>query len=426
MPIDVVRESVLAGRLVLWEESPRDGAQGKTLMSADFRLELAREQGRIFGADGARHVVFAAGFPAVCREEFHATRRVACEAEGTVSPVAVCRATAGDVREAVAAVRGAAHARVMIVVPSSDALAGVMLHRAARDALASALNLLDTARDTADGVAVDVCFADAPRADPTLLAEHAQRLTDAGVGVVVIADSVGDLIPAQAAALFTRLRAAVDERVVLASHLHNDLGLGLANTLAALRAGIRVAACSWLGVAERSGMVATEQLLFLLAYRPDRLTDILGSATPAHGDESGATGGLWWTAPDLTRLPVIARMVSTETGIPLTVTTPIIGSGVGTISTGTPFVHPALFQPFDPQVVLGISPTVLLTQLASGRVVRAVAARLGYQLSREETDAALRWVKTQAYQRNRAVIPDEDLAEFLGGLVPQPHAAEMS
>lgn len=428
MPTDVVRESALAGRLVLWEESPRDGAQGKTLMSADFRLRLAREQGRMFGADGARHVVFAAGFPAVCAEEFHATRRVSCEVEGAVSPAAVCRATASDVREAAAAVRGAVHARVMIVVPSSDELAGVMLHRTARDALAGTSDLLDAARDAADGVAVDVCLADAPRADPVLLAEHAQRLTDAGAGVVVVADTVGDLIPAQAAALFAGLRAAVDERVVLASHLHNDLGLGLANTLAALHAGIRVAACSWLGVAERSGMVATEQLLFLLAYRPDRLADLLGSTAPAYGGggELGAAGGLWWTAPDLTRLPVIARMVSAETGIPLTVTTPIVGSGVGTISTGTPFVHPTLFQPFDPQAVLGISPTVLLTQLASGRVVRAVAAALGYQLGREETDAALHWVKTQAYQRNQAVIPDGDLAGFLDGLMPQPRAAKLS
>ncbi|WP_260149013.1 hypothetical protein [Streptomyces sp. PanSC9] len=56
---------------------------------------------------------------------------------------------------------------------------------------------------------------------------------------------------------------------------------------------------------------------------------------------------LWWTPPDLTRLPGIARMVSETSGVPLTVTTPIVGTGVGTISTGTPFVHPELFQPFD-------------------------------------------------------------------------------
>ncbi len=90
--------------------------------------------------------------------------------------------------------------------------------------------------------------------------------------------------------------------------------------------------------------------------------------------------------------------------------------GVGTISTGTPFVHPRTFEPYDPQALPGISPRVLLTQLASERVVRSVAARLGFDLGREQTVTAPHWVKTRAYRRNQAVIPDEDLAGYLQGL----------
>ncbi|MCZ9343300.1 2-isopropylmalate synthase, partial [Streptomyces sp. TRM76130] len=66
----------------MWEESARDGAQAKTLMTPRFRVRLAQETGRVFGDDGPRHVVFAAGFPAVCAEEFEAVRQVAAEAEG--------------------------------------------------------------------------------------------------------------------------------------------------------------------------------------------------------------------------------------------------------------------------------------------------------------------------------------------------------
>ncbi|MFJ1767827.1 2-isopropylmalate synthase [Amycolatopsis sp. NPDC088138] len=392
--MDLVRESALGGRLVLWEESARDGAQGKTLMSADFRVRLAREQGRIFGADGPRHVVFAAGFPAVCADEFAATRRVALAAAGSVSPAAVCRATARDVRQACDAVRGAPNARVMIVVPASDDMADAMVHRPAADALADAVALI---RTVGEGVIPDVCFADAPRADIDLLAGAANAATEAGAGVVVIADTTGDLLTERCAELFRGLLERVSGDVVLASHLHNDLGLGLANTLAAVRAGVRVVSSSWLGVAERSGLVATEQLLFLLAHRT---TELLGEA------------GLWHTAPDLTRLPAIARAVSSETGVPLTVTTPIVGTGVGTISTGTPFVRPETFQPFDP-AVLGIEPTVVLTHLASARVLRAVAERAGLVLDRAETAAALAWVKAEAFRRNEAVIPAEHLAEFV-------------
>ncbi|MBP2037304.1 hypothetical protein [Streptomyces avidinii] len=100
--MDAVRESAATGRVVLWEESARDDAQAKTLMPPGFRVELARATGRIFGPDGPRHVVFAAGFPAVCGEEFEAVRRVAREAEGAVGVAAVCRGARRDVEQAVA------------------------------------------------------------------------------------------------------------------------------------------------------------------------------------------------------------------------------------------------------------------------------------------------------------------------------------
>ncbi|MGW6864509.1 2-isopropylmalate synthase [Streptomyces sp. NPDC054904] len=405
MGVDVVRASARAGRVVLWEESPRDGAQAKTLMTPDFRVRLARAQGRIFGGDGPRHVVFAAGFPAVCPEEFEAVRRVAVEAEGAVSVSAVCRGTATDVRQALASVRGTAHARIMVIVPASEAMAGVMTHGTAEQALLGGAALVAEALAADDTVAVDVCLADASRADHALVGEHAARLTEAGAGVVVLADTVGDQLPEDAAAMFATLRRRAGDDVVMASHLHNDLGLALANTLQALRAGVRVHSSSWLGIAERSGMVATEQLLFLLAYRPDRTRALLGDDRDA-----------WWTAPDLTLLPGIARMVAAETGAPLGVTTPIVGDGVGTISTGTPFVHPRLFEPYDPLELLGIEPRVVLTHLASARVVRAVAARLGHDLDADRTRTAVTWVKSRAYDQGHAVVDDDDFADYLSAL----------
>ncbi|WP_306204988.1 hypothetical protein [Actinoplanes sp. RD1] len=398
--MDIVRESAAAGRVVVWEEAARDGAQAKTLMRAGQRVRLAREQGAMFGADGPRHVVFAAGFPAVCREEYEAVRQVATEAEGCVSVAAVCRAAAGDIDQAVASVRGSAHARVMVVVPATDAMAAVMVHGTARDALRAGVEL--TARTKDAGVAVDVCFADASRADHALMAEYAARSTEAGAGVVLLADTVGCQLPAGCATMFEAVAAGAGPATVLGSHLHNDLGLGLANTLQALGAGVRVISSSWLGLAERTGLVATEQLLFLLSRHPEAFL--------------GPGAAPWWTAPDLTRLPGLAAQVSEATGVPLTVTTPIVGSGVGTISTGTPFVEPRIFQPFDPREVLGVEPQVLLTHLASARVVAAVAERLGYRLGREQVRAAMAWVKAHAYRAGRATVDEGTFAGYLDGL----------
>ncbi|WP_405497688.1 2-isopropylmalate synthase [Streptomyces sp. NBC_00096] len=403
--MDVVRESAAAGRVVFFEESARDGAQAKTMMSAAFRVRLAREQGALFGPDGPRHVVFAAGFPSVCGQEFEATRQVALEAQESVSPSAVCRGTAEDVRLALSAVRGAAHGRIMVIVAASEATARALVHSDARTSLGRGLDVLKGAVDLADGIAVDVCLVDAPRADPALVAEYAGRMTAHGAATIVLADTVGDLLPGQTEALFRRVAAGAGPETVLVSHLHNDLGLGLANTLAALESGARVAACSWLGMAERSGMVATEQLLFLLAHDRAKAARVLGPDCEP-----------WWTRPDLTRLPGIARMVSEETGVPLTVTTPIVGTGVATISTGTPFTHPRTFQPYDPQQHLGLEPTVVLTHLASRRVLRAVAARLGHQLDPDQTGKALAWVKNRAYRQNQALVADADFAGYLEGL----------
>ncbi|MFC9742227.1 2-isopropylmalate synthase [Streptomyces noursei] len=404
---DVVRESALAGRLVVWEESARDGAQAKTLMPGGFRVRLALEQGALFGADGPRHVVFAAGFPAVCAEEFEAVRQVAVEAEGHVSVAAVCRGALTDVRQAVASVRGSTHARVMVVVPASEAMAQVMVHQGAREALARGVDLVKAARDLDHEVAVDVCLADASRADHLLMADAAGELTVAGAGTVILADTVGRQLPAEAAEMFARVSAASAAGTVLGSHLHNDLGLGLANTLQALQAGVRVVSGSWLGLAERSGMVATEQLLFLLAHAPDRVTKLLGTS---HGAD------LWWRAPDLTRLPAIAALVSEQTGVPLTVTTPVVGTGVGTLSTGTPFVDPDLFQPYDPATLLGIEPRIVLTHLASTRVVTAVAARLGHRLDAAQSRTARAWVKARAFRTGRAVVDEHAFAAYLDGL----------
>ncbi|MEV7829666.1 2-isopropylmalate synthase [Streptomyces subrutilus] len=412
MAVDVVRESARAGRVVLWEESPRDGAQAKTLMTGGFRVRLARAQGGVFGADGPRHVVFAAGFPAVCAEEFEAVRQVAVEAEGAVSVSAVCRGTRDDVHQALASVRGGAHARIMVIVPASEAMARVMTHGSAERALSAGAALVAQAREDGDGVAVDVCLADASRADHALTGEHAARMTEAGAGVVVLADTVGDQLPEETGSMFAAVRRHAGEEVVLASHLHNDLGLALANTLRAVREGVRVLSASWLGIAERSGMVATEQLLFLLAYRPDRTRALLG-------DDRGP----WWTAPDLTRLPEIARMVAAETGAPLGVTTPVVGDGVGTISTGTPFVHPRLFEPYDPRELLGVEPRVVLTHLASARVVTAVAARLGHALDPEGARAAAAWVKSRAFGQGHAVVSDADFADHLAGRAVPPARA---
>ncbi len=90
--------------------------------------------------------------------------------------------------------------------------------------------------------------------------------------------------------------------------------------------------------------------------------------------------------------------------MPRRVTDPFVGTGVNAISTGTPFVSPADFQPYDAEALLGVEPRVELTHLASDRVIRAVAERLGRQIDREEARLLRSAVKQQAYATGRAQV----------------------
>lgn len=401
---DVIRASARAGRLVLFEESARDGAQGKTLMDAETRIRLARRHGEMFGSDGHRHVMFAAGFPSACKEEFDITRRVALEAPG-VSTTCVCRGTEKDIDTAIAAMRGAPHGRLMYFLPGSEAVSQALLRKSAKESVDQAVAMAEYAVERADGLAVDMAFSHAPQADRELLIEAVSRLTAAGVASVQLADTVGGILPSEAHELYTDVIQRSDPRAVVMAHLHNDLGMSLSNTVQAIRAGVRVVASSWLGLGERSGMACTEQVVFLLAYAPERLPELIGEAGP-----------LWWTAPDLSVIPELADLVSARTGTPLKVTDPLVGSGVGTISTGTPFVDRSLFQPYDPERQLGIRSQIVLTQLASDRVVRAVAEGMGIGLDSEQVRAATQWVKSEAFRRGHAVVPEEAFRVFTDGL----------
>jgi 2-isopropylmalate synthase len=404
---DVVRASARAGKLVIFEESARDGAQGKTLMDAQTRIALARRHGEMFKGDGHRQVMFAAGFPSACKEEFEITRRVALEADN-VSTTCICRGTERDIDTAIAAMRGAPYGRLMYFLPGSEATSRALLRKSAAESVDQAVRMGEYAVEHADGLAIDMAFSHAPQADRGMLVDAVSRLTEAGVASVQLADTVGGILPTEAYELYTDVIARSDPQAVVMAHLHNDLGMGLANTVQAIRAGIRIVASSWLGLGERSGMACTEQLTFLLSYAPERLTTLIGKTDP-----------LWWSEPELSYIPELAKLVSDATGVPLKVTDPLVGSGVGTLSTGTPFVERPLFQPYDPQALLGVEPQIVLTQLASDRVVQAAAEEMGIALDAEQVHTATQWVKSEAFRRGEAVVPKESFRLFTDGLVAQ-------
>ena len=387
---------------VIWEEVARDGAQADTLMTAEQRVILAREQGRLFGDHGPDHLIFAAGFPSVAHEEFEIVRQLAHQVD-ECSLATHGRATREDVDLGIRALEGAAFGRVTFFLPISREMAGALLHTSEHEALAQGLEVARYAMDQTSDLPVDIALADASRADPRWVAEAAQAFADEGIGIVKICDSMGFFLPRNSREFFGALFAGIDDHVTIGVHLHNDLGLALASNLEALEQGAYVLASSWRGIGERSGLAATEQLVFVLA------TQI------ALEHERRGEPGLWLTPPNLHHLLPLARLVSDWLGVALESPDPIVGTGVNRWATGTPFLDAEVFRCFDAEELLGIEPRLVLTHLANRRLVVAVAHDLGIELDAGEAHRAMEWVKSRAYGTARAEISRQELAEFLEG-----------
>ena len=320
------------------------------------------------------------------------------------------RSNREDVDAAVRALRGVRHGRITLIVPTSDRLARALLHQSRSAAVEYVRDVVRYARDQAPDLPVDMALMDAPHAEPEALAEIAELMTEEGVAVVKICDSMGELFPATIARLVCTVSERVGPHVVLGAHFHNDYGLALANNLQAIQGGIRVVASSWLGLGERNGLAPTEQLLFALGYQADTLEQRL----PGVRD-------LWWTVPSTLGIVPLARQISEWAEVPLKSTDAVVGTGMNVRATGTAFIAPQFFRPFDPEQVLGVGPQVVLTQLASARIVTAVALELGYTLSPEQARAAVQWVKHRAFSRSTSVVPREEFEIFLAGM--QVHRA---
>ena len=403
--MDKIVESLKNKRIVFWEEIARDGGQAKTFLTAKQRIEIARMHGNLFNEHGPDHLVFAAGFAAIGKEEIDTIKQLADEVENCYLAVN-CRSTHDNILKSIEAIKSAKYGRVAYVLPASERLSHLMIHKTLKDVVDIALDIGKFALDKANGIPVDVQLAAGFDAEPEYIADLSNKLTEIGIATVGIGDTRGILYPKEIKRFLKIVKKNVDKNVMLGVHVHNDLGLALENNIESIKKGLFMPATSWLGLAERNGITPSEVLTFLLAYEPKKLKKRLGINAEK----------LFLSKPNLKMLPIIAQKVSEYTGIPIKITDPHIGPGVNTISTGTPFVDAKSFQPFDPNEVLGVSKKVLITHLASKRVIKEYVALKNIELSEEQIDKALLLIKERAYKKGRAIFPDKEIIEIFNSL----------
>jgi len=399
--MDRIAESLKNRRFVFWEEVARDGAQAKTILTGKQRVEIARAHCNLFSKNGPDHLVFAAGFVSIGKEEVDAIKMLADEVDNCYLAVN-CRSSKTEISQSLDAIKNAKYGRIAYVLPASERLCRLMLHKTQKETMQQAVEIAKYAVDQSNGVPVDVQLAASFDADPVFVAELATALKNEGIAIAHLGDTRGRIYPEQLEKYLEIMIKSSDKDQLYGLHFHNDLGFALMNNLVGIKQGIYLAASSWLGLAERNGLARTELLTFNLAYQPEKMKENIGIDGK----------NLFLSKPDLKMLAPIAQKASEFTGVPLKVTDPIVGPGVNSISTGTPFVDTVSFQPFDTEKVLGIKKKILVTQLASNRVIKEVAKNLGYDLNEKQIQNILTYVKSSTYKLNRSIVPEDELKEI--------------
>ncbi|MCC6997564.1 MAG: 2-isopropylmalate synthase [Deltaproteobacteria bacterium] len=379
----------MADRILIFDTTLRDGEQSPGWsMNLDEKLAMARALEKL------RVDVIEAGFPAASPGDFEAVQRIAEEigASGATRIAGLCRTTAGDINRCWDAIKVAKRPRIHTFLATSPLHMEVKLRMQPADVLAAAVRAVEHARSLCDDV--EFSCEDATRSDWAFLVEVAQAVIEAGATTVNIPDTVGYTVPHEYGALIAHLRANVRgiERATLSVHCHDDLGLAVANSLAAVGAGARQIECTVNGIGERAGNASLEEIAMALATRRE------------------AFGGLT-TGIDATHLVPASRLLSRLTGVAVQPNKAIVGANAFAHEAGIHqdgvLKNKLTYEIMTPESV-GLTSNKLVLGKHSGRAaLRDRMKTLGYELDDASLDRLFKRFKALA-DKKKSVF-DEDL-----------------
>src|SRR6202522_1388393 len=250
-------------RIAVFDTTWRDGEQSPGCsMNHQEKLRLAHQLDRL-GVD-----VIEAGFPIASDGDFQAVKAIASVIRRPVI-AGLARACRADIERAWEALQDAAHPRIHVFLATSDIHLQYKLRITRDECLAQARESVRFAKSLCN----DVEFSpeDATRTDPDFLFRVLDAVVEAGATTLNIPDTVGYTVPAEFGELISTMRRRVKgiENVTISAHCHNDLGMAVANTMAAIAAGARQVECTINGIGERAGNAALEEIVMALKTRAD-------------------------------------------------------------------------------------------------------------------------------------------------------------
>lgn len=252
-------------RIAIFDTTLRDGEQSPGCsMYLDEKIRMA-QQLETLGVD-----IIEAGFPIASEGDFEAVKAVSAECR-KAKIAALCRTTSTDVLRAAEALKEAARPRIHTFVATSD----IHLEYKLKKTRSEVIEMTRSAVKLASELAEDVEFSaeDATRSEVDFLCEVFAAAVDSGATVLNIPDTVGFTTPGEFFDLVGTVKTRVvgDRKVAISVHCHNDLGLAVANSLAAIGAGATQVECTVNGIGERAGNAALEEVVMACTIRNDRL-----------------------------------------------------------------------------------------------------------------------------------------------------------
>lgn len=391
-------------RIVIFDTTLRDGEQSPGCsMNLDEKLVIARQLDTL-GVD-----VIEAGFPISSQGDFAGVQKVAAEVRRPVI-TALARAKKEDIECAWDAVKVAAKPRIHLFLASSD----IHLHHKLKITREQALQQTKEAVALARSLCSDIEFSpeDATRTDPDFLCAMVETAIAAGATTVNIPDTVGYTMPEEFSRIIKKILSDAKgaDKIVISVHCHNDLGMAVANSLAAVKAGARQVETCINGIGERAGNCAMEEVIMAMRVRPDLYPYQTGVLSEQIYPTSQVVSRVIGVNPQPNKAIVGNNAFAHEAGI----------HQHGMLS------NPLCYEIMTPQSVGAPGSRMVLGKHSGRHALASRYAELGYKLSEEDLKHCYQQFIALADRKKN--VYDQDLISFLPApkRVQQPMHAQVA
>ena len=372
-------------QIIIFDTTLRDGEQSPgASMNTKEKIQIATQLERL-GVD-----VIEAGFAAASPGDFDAINKIAQVVRNS-TVCSLARALERDITEAAKAIEPAPHKRIHTFIATSPIHMEYKLKMTPQQVIKKAVEAVTLAKSfVAD---VEFSCEDAGRSDIGFLKEISDAVIEAGAGTINLPDTVGIRMPNEIKDMISQMHAHIGNRAIISVHNHNDLGLAVANSLAAIEGGARQVECTINGLGERAGNAALEEIVMALKVRKDLFTNVE-------------------TKINTKEIYPASRMIASITGIEPQPNKAIVGRNAFAHESGIHqdgvLKNKQTYEIFSPEEIgLNKDDTLVLGKHSGRAAFNDKLEKLGFKLNEEELNAT--FIRFKELADKKKDIYDDDL-----------------